>query len=104
MHDRFRLIMARLQQAPDLQRWWVPFTQTAAIPCCTPHPSTGLSTRVVSLHSQNTLWCSVGQHCKPSVRIQTPLPCGYDVYRCGNDMSRCDDVDLEGVMCLDGNS
>jgi len=52
MHDRYRLSMTRLQQAPHLQRWWVPFTQMAAIPRCTPHPSTGLSTRVVSLHSQ----------------------------------------------------
>ena len=75
----------------------VPFTHMAAIPRCTPHPSTGFVHLSCQPAQQRYTLVLSGQHGEPSVRTQTPLPCGYNVY------SYVETI-CQGVMCLDGNS
>ncbi len=87
MHDRHRLIMTWLQQAPDPQRWctshkWQPFIAAHLI-----NAQSFVHLSCQPAQPRSTLVLS-GQHCMPSIRIQTPLPCGYKVYKCVE--SRCD--------------
>ena len=87
MHNQYRLIMTRLQQAPDLQGW----CQMAAIPRCIPHQPLNFCLLELSACATQKHWVLGGQDCKPSISMQTPLHCGYNVYR---HVAEC-------VMCLD---
>ena len=81
MHDQYRLLMTKLQQAPD-------FHGDAPSHGLQPSPDAHLINAQSFVHPscqpaqpRSTLVLS-GQRCKPSIRIQTPLPYGCNVHRC----------------------